>query len=172
MSKGKILPATNEDISQINNLINSAYRGETSKKGWTNEIGIIEGNRMNETEVRRMVESPKGTLLKYINEESTIIGCCYLEIQNKELYLGALTVSPEIQAKGIGKAMLSFADEYAKEHKCIAIVITVVSGRVELINWYIRHGYQLTGKSKPFPAGFGKLLKEIELIELKKYFSV
>jgi ribosomal protein S18 acetylase RimI-like enzyme len=170
MSKEKILPATDEDISQINNLINSAYRGETSKKGWTNEIGIIEGDRMNEAEVRRMFESPKGTLLKYISDENTIIGCCYLEIQDRELYLGILTVSPEIQAQGIGKRMLNFANEYAEEHGCSAIVITVVSGRVELINWYIRHDYQLTGKSKPFPNGFGKLLKEIELIELKKYF--
>ncbi|HEY8935551.1 MAG TPA: GNAT family N-acetyltransferase [Cyclobacteriaceae bacterium] len=171
MNKDKILEATAEDISQINNLINNAYRGEASKKGWTNENGIIEGNRMNETEVRRMFESPKGTLIKYVNENNAIIGCCYLEMQDHELYLGTLTVSPEIQAQGIGKAMLNFADEYAKKHQCTAIVMTVVSGRTELMNWYIRHGYQLTGKSKPFPTtGFGRLLKEVELIELKKYF--
>jgi len=92
-------------------------------------------------------------------------------MQDHELYLGTLTVSPEIQAQGIGKAMLNFADEYAKKHQCTAIVMTVVSGRTELMNWYIRHGYQLTGKSKPFPTtGFGRLLKEVELIELKKYF--
>jgi ribosomal protein S18 acetylase RimI-like enzyme len=173
MNKYGILTSSIEDISELNNLINSAYRGEYAKKGWTNETGIIEGARINEIEVRRMIDSSNGTLLKFVNEENTIIGCCYLEIQGTELYLGTLTVSPDIQGQGIGKMMLKYADEYAKEQKYSAIIITVVSGRVELIDWYIRHGYQLTGKSKPFPAqmGFGNPLKEIELIELKKGFN-
>jgi len=68
--------------------------------------------------------------------------------------------------------MLIYADEYAVVRNCTAIIMTVVSGRTELINWYIRHGYQLTGESKPFPMTkrFGNPLKEIELVELKKYF--
>jgi ribosomal protein S18 acetylase RimI-like enzyme len=173
MNKHEILTASVEDVSKLNNLINSAYRGEYAKKGWTNEIGIIEGARINEIEVRRMIESPNGILLKFVNEGNTIIGCCYLEIHGNELYLGTLTVSPDIQGQGIGKMMLKYADEYAKAHNYTAIIITVVSGRVELIDWYIRHGYQLTGKSKPFPAqmGFGNPLKEIELIELKRDFN-
>jgi ribosomal protein S18 acetylase RimI-like enzyme len=127
---------------------------------------------MDETEVRRMIESPNSILLKYTDDENVIIGCCNLEMQHNELYLGTLTVSPDVQAMGIGKKMLIYADEYAVLNNCKAIVMTVVSGRTELIYWYIRHSYQLTGESKPFPMAkrFGNPLKEIELVELKKYF--
>ena len=44
-----ITKATLENVTEITNLVNTAYRGETSKKGWTTEANILEGIRITET---------------------------------------------------------------------------------------------------------------------------
>ena len=84
--------------------------------------------------------------------------------------MGALTVSPEIQAQGIGKKMLKHAEGFAAEKRCLAIVMVVVSVRNELINWYLRHGYELTGETRPFPTDnkFGTPRQNLEFVVLKK----
>ncbi len=171
MDNHRISTATIDDIPSIKDLINSAFRGEFSKKGWTTEADLIAGGeRIDAPTLQKMLENPNGTIKKYIDENGRIIGCVYLEIQNKELYLGTLTVSPEIQARGIGKEMLKYAEEYAVEKNCSAIVMLVVSVRSELIDWYLRHGYYLTGETKPFPTEnrFGTPTQNLEFAVLKK----
>jgi ribosomal protein S18 acetylase RimI-like enzyme len=81
-----------------------------------------------------------------------------------------LTVSPEVQAQGIGKQLLHSAESYAKKIHCSAIVMTVISVRHELIAWYERNGYYATGETKPFPNDpkFGKPTQPLEFIVLKK----
>lgn len=175
MENYKILTATADDIPSLVLLINSAFRGEHSKKGWTTEAFLIDGPiRLDEPELRRMIENPQGTIEKYIDENGEIVGCVYLEIQKDALYLGALTVSPEIQAQGIGKKMLEHAEGFAVEKGCSAIVMVVVSVRSELINWYLRHGYESTGETKPFPTDnkFGTPRQNLEFVVLKKVLPV
>ncbi|MBV9988450.1 MAG: GNAT family N-acetyltransferase, partial [Chitinophagaceae bacterium] len=85
-------------------------------------------------------------------------------------YLGMLTVSPALQAKGIGKQLLKAAETYAEAHGCTAITMTVISVRHELIAWYERHGYRFTGERKPFPAdaAFGLPKQDLEFIVMEK----
>jgi ribosomal protein S18 acetylase RimI-like enzyme len=61
-----------------------------------------------------------------------------------------LTVSPDIQGKGIGKELLFASEEVAKENNCTSIFMNVISVRKELIAWYIRYGYRDTGLRRPF----------------------
>ena len=85
------------------------------------------------------------------------------------MYLGMLTVSPEIQAQGIGKKLLFASEEFAKQNKCDAMQMTVISVRSELIAWYQRHGYHDTGKRSPFEAGaLSKQLQPLEFIYMEK----
>jgi ribosomal protein S18 acetylase RimI-like enzyme len=82
-----------------------------------------------------------------------------------------LTVAPDIQANGIGKKLLQAAEEYAETQDCIAITITVISLRKELIKWYERRGYKDTGARKPFPSNdprFGLPKQELEFIVMEK----
>lgn len=62
-----------------------------------------------------------------------------------------LTVSPELQNSGIGKKMLTEAENHAKTLGLSSIIMTVISVREELIAWYKRHGYADTGKREAFP---------------------
>lgn len=146
-----ITKATLQDIPSLNILINSAYRGETSKKGWTTEAHLLEGKRTSEEELTAIILDPKNTFLKF-TENDQIIGSVLLVEKEHQLYVGMLTVSPELQNSGIGKKMLAEAENHAKSLALFTLSMTVVSVRTELIAWYKRHGYVDTGKREPFPS--------------------
>ncbi len=40
-----VIPAIKEDVRFLNILVNSAYRGEFSKRGWTTEADFLDGLR-------------------------------------------------------------------------------------------------------------------------------
>lgn len=146
-----ITKATQQDIPALTTLINSAYRGETSKKGWTTEAHLLEGKRTTEEELTEIILDPKNTFLKF-TENDKIIGSVLLVEKAHQLYLGMLTVSPELQNGGIGKKLLAEGENQAKALGLSSIIMTVVSVRAELIAWYKRHGYVETGEREPFPA--------------------
>lgn len=146
-----ISKATLQDIPALNILINSAYRGETSKKGWTTEANLLEGKRTNEEELTETILNPKNTILKF-TENDQIIGSVLLVEKEHQLYLGMLTVSPELQNSGIGKKMLAEAENHARALGLSSIIMTVISVREELIAWYKRNGYVDTGKREAFPS--------------------
>ncbi len=51
--------ATIEDIPDLLQLINSAYRGEEAKKGWTHEADLIEGSiRTDEASLLQLIQKP------------------------------------------------------------------------------------------------------------------
>jgi len=145
-----ITKATLQDIPTLNILINSAYRGETSKKGWTTEAHLLEGKRTTEEELTEIILDPKNTFLKF-TENDKIIGSVLLVEKEHQLYLGMLTVSPELQNSGIGKKMLAEAEIHAKSLGLSSIIMTVISVREELVAWYKRYGYVDTGEREAFP---------------------
>lgn len=145
-----ITKAVLADIPALNILINSAYRGESSKRGWTTEADLLEGKRTTEEELIQTIENPKNTILKF-TENDKIIGSVLLAEKEHQLYLGMLTVSPELQNSGIGKKMLAEAENHAKILGLSSIIMTVISVCEELIAWYKRHGYIDTGKREAFP---------------------
>lgn len=162
--------ASNQDIPALVKLINSAYRGEGSKQGWTTEADLIQGLRTDKDNLAEVINDPATTFLKYTNEEGQIIGCIRLQHQQDRLYLGMLTVSPALQAQGLGKKLLKAADELALAKNCRSIFMTVFSVRPELIAWYERHGYQKTGKVIPFEHNekFEIVAQKLEFLELEK----
>jgi len=166
----KITPAVVEDIPKLVSLVNNAYRGEASKKGWTTEADLLDGVRTDEASLYIILNKPSAVILKYLNEKNEITGCVYLEENNDELYLGMLSVSPEAQAQGIGKQLMKASEAYAQQHGVKGVVITVISVRAELIAWYERHGFKQTGHLKPFPedsrAGIPK--QSLQFVVLKK----
>ncbi|MFH6963618.1 GNAT family N-acetyltransferase [Flavobacterium plurextorum] len=145
-----ITKAALQDIPALVTLINSAYRGETSKKGWTTEAHLLEGKRTDEEEMTEILQDPKNTILKF-TENDKIIGSVLLVEKGHQLYLGMLTVSPELQNSGIGKKLLAEAEIHAKTLGLSSIIMTVISVREELIAWYKRHGYVDTGEREAFP---------------------
>jgi ribosomal protein S18 acetylase RimI-like enzyme len=165
-----ITVANNADIPRLNLLVNSAYRGEYSKKGWTTEADLLDGIRTDEQALRDIMDEPESFFLKYVLDE-TIVACVHLRKDEEQLYLGMLTVSPDLQAKGIGKQLLLAAENEARKRDCGALYMTVISVRKELIEWYQRHGYVDSGIRKPFPSNdprFGIPKMPLEFVVLRK----
>ena len=144
-----IEPATAADVPALNKLVNSAYRGESSRKGWATEADLIDGTRIDEAAMLDLINEKNTTVLKY-TEEGVILGCVELRKENNNLYLGMLSVQPDLQAKGIGKKLMFAGEDFARAQGCKKVSMTVVSVRDKLIAWYLRHGYTLTGERKPF----------------------
>ena len=144
-----IEPATAADVPALNKLVNSAYRGESSRKGWATEADLIDGTRIDEAAMLDLINEKNTTVLKY-TEEGVILGCVELRKENNNLYLGMLSVQPDLQAKGIGKKLMFAGEDFAHAQGCKKVSMTVVSVRDKLIAWYLRHGYTLTGERKPF----------------------
>jgi GNAT superfamily N-acetyltransferase len=169
----QVLPAVVADAAALTVLVNSAYRGEGSKKGWTTEADLLGGQRTDQVSLEQMINTLQSTILKYLDETGAITGCVYLHRKKEKLYLGMLTVSPELQAKGIGKLLLKAAEKYAADIGCTIVTMTVISVRHELIAWYERHGYIPTGEKKPFPQdpAFGLPKQELEFIVMEKEVS-
>ena len=165
-----IISSTSIDVPALVRLVNSAYRGEGSKKGWTTEADLLDGTRTDEANLSDLMSDTNVVILKCLNENEEIIASVYLQKQQGRLYLGMLSVSPDIQGGGIGKTLLAAADEHAIKNNCNSVFMTVISVRHELIAWYERHGYKKTGEKKPFPVGekFGIQKQPLELIVLEK----
>lgn len=166
-----VVIATPEDIPEMLNIINSAYRGESSKQGWTTEASLLLGDkRTDATTLLHMMETPGTAFLKYVNESGTIEGSVFLHKKEKKLYLGMLAVNPALQAKGTGKKLMAAAEEFAKQVQCNSIYMTVISVRHELIDWYERRGYQKTGEIQPFPSdeSFGVPTQQLEMVVMEK----
>jgi len=165
-----ITKATAADVPELSVLVNSAYRGESSKKGWTTEAHLLDGIRIDEETLSGYFDDPQVTILKNTNEDGQITGCVYLEKRPPKLYVGMFSVSPVLQAGGIGRALLLAAEDFAREVDCPTLTMTVISTRHELISWYERRGFNATGETQPFHDGkkFGVPRQEIELIVLEK----
>jgi len=168
-----ITQATLSDAAELITLVNSAYRGESSQQGWTTESHLLDGIRIDEPTMCEYLQARDTVILKLVNDAGNIIACVYLQkFANKRLYLGMLSVSPTLQAGGIGRQLLLEAEVWAEKLDCKTIFMTVITTRTELIDWYKRRGYIDTGKREPFHDtkrfGIPKSEDPIQLMVLEK----
>lgn len=166
----QILPSRIEDAAELSTLVNAAYRGDTGRQGWTTEADLIDGTRTDASLLEEVLKTPGNLILKYV-ENNKILGCVELRKEHAKLYLGMLTVTPNLQGKGIGKRLLKASESKAAQLNCTAIFMNVLSDRKELIEWYVRHGYSDTGKRKPFAftdPRYGQPKKQLEFILMEK----
>lgn len=157
------------DIPALVKLVNSAYRGDSSRKGWTTEADLLDGIRTDEDGIYKMIHQPGSVILK-CTMVNALAGCVYLQIQDDNLYLGMLTVSPELQSAGIGKELLKASEQFARSEGCHTILMTVITLRKELIEWYERRGYNQTTERRPFPNDprFGIPKQPLEFLVMEK----
>lgn len=150
--------ALQTDIAALNRLVNSAYRGESSRAGWTTEADILGGQRIDEGRLSEILSDPKQRLLCLRNDFNEVIGCVCLEQYTDRdgarcCYLGMLTINPEKQTGGLGKFLIGRAEEFARAWGAIRMSLTVIHVRTELMAWYERRGYKRTGETESFPYG-------------------
>ena len=166
-----IEPAIRDDIPALLTLIQSAYRGDSSRRGWTHEADLLDGQRTDATALTETLDDP-AQLLLVARDGDHLAGCVALTDKHGIGYIGLVTVDPERQAGGLGRRLLAAAEEAARTRfAATRAEMTVIAGRDELIAWYQRRGYRLTGERRPFPAAeprFGLPRKPLEFVVLEK----
>lgn len=139
-----------QDSPAIAALIESAYRGEESKRGWTSEADLIAGNRTSPKEIAAFIADPYARFVMAF-EATTLIGCALIKNDNGTGYFGMFAVSPTLQGGGHGKQIVAHAEQSIRElWRCLNVAMTVISIREDLIAYYERRGYKRTA-TKPFP---------------------
>ncbi|WP_433969608.1 GNAT family N-acetyltransferase [Tunturiibacter gelidiferens] len=160
------VPAIYADVDELVTFVNSAYRGKSSEAGWASEAKVIAGQRIDSTMLAETFASGKTTvLLMRDDDKAPLAGCVSLEPTDEPAvwYLSMLAIDPQRQADGLGRTLLSHAEDYMKARGAQRVRITVIWLRHTLIEWYERRGYRRTGKTEPFPYGdqrFGMPLRD------------
>jgi GNAT superfamily N-acetyltransferase len=165
--------ATPADAPAIAAVVNSGYRGESSRQGWTTEADLLGGQRTDEAQVLEMIQAADSRVELALAEDGSLVGCVHLKKEAPgSCYIGMLTVDPGRQAGGIGKQLLSHGEQAARDWGCARMRMTVIESRVELLGFYERRGYARTGATEPFPEDdprFGiPKVRNLRFLELAK----
>ena len=157
--------AVGRDVPAVVDLVESAYRGEQSLVGWTTEAHLLDGQRTDADAVAAIVAASNKLLVLAIDMDADagadsgtggeLVGCFVLERRDdSRAYFGSFAVRPGRQGGGIGKGLLAEAERIARDDwACGVLELTVIAQREDLIEWYARRGYVMTGETRPFPYG-------------------
>ncbi|HWQ85052.1 GNAT family N-acetyltransferase [Brevundimonas sp.] len=164
MTEIAIRDAALADIPALHRLIESAYRGEASRAGWTTEADLLDGQRTDPEDLADILADPKQALLSAWRGDE-LVGCVLIADRDEGTgYFGMLSVSPTLQGGGLGRRLVEAAHAaLADRFGARRVRISVFPQRETLIGWYQRLGYRLTGDTLPFPYGnprFGLPLRD------------
>ena len=132
-----IRDATTDDAALLARIVNRAYEIERV---------FIDGDRTSAAEVKGHLATGRFLVLE---EDNAPVGCVYLETHAARGYLGMLSVLPELQGGGRGRALVDAVESACRKAGCVAVDLLVVDLRDELHAFYRRLGYTLVGE-KPW----------------------
>lgn len=144
--------AVASDIPVLHRLIESAYRGETSRAGWTTEADLLDGQRTDAEELAAILADPHQSILTGWRA-GVLVASVLVARRGEGLgYFGMLSVEPTLQSSGLGRRMVSAAEAALTDRfGARQVRIQVFPQRDTLIAWYNRLGYSDTGQTVPFP---------------------
>lgn len=170
----KIRLATKKDIEKIVKLVESVYRGESSKSGWTTEADLVDGQRTDAKMILEMMSEVGNEFYVIDANEFSLAASVHLKKEADHGYIGMVSVGTEFQNQKLGKKLLQFCEEKIANWGFKKAKITVLNVREELIAWYVRFGYHRSGQGVDFPKdpryGIPKV-QNLKLIELEKIIS-
>ena len=163
--------ATRADIPELVALIESAYRGESSRAGWTTEADLLDGQRLDAAMLAADLADPAFRMLVVADAVGLLACAAVTDRGAGTAYFGMFAVRPSAQGNGVGTFLLNTAEEHARSFGATRMDLTVLWMRTDLIAWYARRGYLPTGERMPFPLGdprFGLPLRpDLEFVVLR-----
>lgn len=145
--------ATSADIPAIVALVQSAYRGDASREGWTTEADLLDGQRTDAEDVGECIARDRSIVL-LAEAQDLVLACAHVAEEDNAGYFGMFSVNPGLQRGGVGSSLLVEAERRVRDlWQLTEMRMTVIDVRAELIAFYERRGYVRTGILKPFPYG-------------------
>lgn len=162
-----IRPATPADLPALHALVERCYRG-SANTGWTHEGHLFDGPRTDVASLAEVLATP-GQAILVADAGAGPLASVQIRNAGKGIgYLGLLCVDPAFQGGGLAKRMIAAAEVLAAHFGATMMEMTVINHRPELIAYYQRRGYALTGDIRYLPAGIGQLRDDISLLVLAK----
>jgi N-acetylglutamate synthase-like GNAT family acetyltransferase len=172
--------ATQADVPAVVALIERAYRGPEMEGSWVSEAHLLKGPRTSVKEISELIARPDSVFL-IAEVDGELAGCCLLQGLARApaqavnaAYFGMFAINPSIQGGGVGKAILAEVEHRVGQlWRANVIIMTVINLRTELIQYYERRGYKLTGATLPFPFSetSGETTRDFHLVEMRKSLS-
>jgi ribosomal protein S18 acetylase RimI-like enzyme len=173
--------AAQADTPVLVALIERAYRGPETAGSWVSEAHLLKGPRTSNAEISELIAQPDSRFL-VAERSGRIVGCCLVQrlgttectsgdIGKGSAYFGMFAIDPTDHSTGIGKQILAEAERRVRDlWRSSAMVMTVINLREQLIGYYQRRGYALTGATMPFPFSetSGEVTRDFHLVEMKK----
>jgi ribosomal protein S18 acetylase RimI-like enzyme len=163
-----------DDVEQLVKLINLAYRAQ-SDRSWTTEKVFVDGTRITKEQLNRDLNQSNFELLVGENEQGSLVGCIGLTFDKSSVEIGTFAIDPTIQNLGYGREMLNYVETYITQNysNVRRLIMYVLDVRTELMAYYQRRGYQITGRTESYPvdADVGQPLVPIQLIEMEKVIA-
>jgi N-acetylglutamate synthase-like GNAT family acetyltransferase len=126
--------AEKRDVPALVHLINTAYEAERF---------FVTGDRTNAKEIDRLLT--EGAFTVAVGASDVLIGCGHVEMRGDRAYFGMLSVRPDLQGQGIGRALVAAIEADARAAGAGHMDIAVVNLREDLLRFYARLGYAGTG---------------------------
>jgi len=150
--------AAPDDVDRVVALVESVYRGDASRAGWTTEADLLGGQRTDSAAIGAVIGAPNSRILLATASaapDADVLACCQLDLKPGGVaYFGTFAVQPGKQGGGVGKLLLAEAERVARDELgAQTMEMTVIVQRTELVGWYERRGYVRTGERRPFPYG-------------------
>src|SRR6266542_6588175 len=90
------------------------------------------------------LENEKDNLLIAAFEDGNILGCCMLVEEKPDVVkLRQMAVLNDVQGKGIGRALMQFAENLARDH---GYKILTMHARKNAVGFYEKMGYKVKGE--------------------------
>jgi GNAT superfamily N-acetyltransferase len=138
LNVGNIRPATTADAPALLELINRAFAVEKF---------FLDRERLTAEQLDGYLGV--GTFFLLEDTGAAPAASLYFEQHGDRAYVGMLAVNPDRQGQGIGRQMMTFAEQHARALGCGGVDIRVVNLREELPPFYRSLGYVESGRSEP-----------------------
>jgi len=127
------------DTDALVSLINVAFRPEQI---------AIEGDRIDAEKLQPFFASGKFLLLE---DSQGLAGCVHVEVRGHRGYIGLLALRTGLRGRGLGRKLMSLAEEHLANAGCKVADLRTISARSDLVPMYKHLGYEETGTT-PMPA--------------------
>lgn len=163
--------ANSKDVENLYYLLNVSYRDEI---GWTNEANLIHGERITREQLENLLKRDDFELwVMKINND--LQGCIGLTIARDFIEIGTYAIKARLQGLGYGTLLLKHIENYISEKwNSHYIKMLVINCRYELIDFYQRRDYIVSGETAGFPidGNVGTPIVPLHLIVLEKHHHI
>ncbi|KAK1989218.1 acetyltransferase [Colletotrichum cereale] len=165
--------ATPEDAPQLQQLVQAAFRAEDSRADWTADMQLGKSFHYSVEEVLTTIDNPGTAIIMASDQNGVLLGSVGITKRNDNLArFTMLSVDPGQQRGGVGRQVLAYAEDFARNWGVETFGLNALSSREKLIEWYERCGYKKTGETSPFPVDQFPQLdlpKDLCFVELEKH---